>query len=303
MKDENRTFLRSNRYSIWEKSFLERKFSFMPIIEFHLKRAFKKRLAKYLLILCTIITLFFLLTIIFDEIKDMDIAQTGSISVMIDFVKEIGFLSFGKDLFYWYIYSLLFIWFLLFVIYGSEIISMDRKYNAVVLYLTRPLDIHDYIAGKLLSLVIFILLTGFAPVILMFLTKLAVSQDIGLIFGSFFLFLRIFIFFAFYSVFLASLILSVSCIMKSSRMVIIVIFALYFFSGIASGIFAGIAKATKLFPAEYSQLLSVNGLIQASLKALVKYESFALGSEALIAMVLISFSALLIIRSTIRRSV
>ncbi len=303
MDDQNRAYLRLNRYSAWNKLFVERRFSFMPVIEFHLKRSLRKKLCKYLLFVCIVITLFFLVTIVFDQIKDSELAKTGSVSAMIDMLKEINFMAFGNTLFYNYIYSLLFIWFLLFVISSSEIISMDRKLNATVLYLTKPLSINDYIAGKMLSIVIFIFAAGFLPIVLMYIVKLIVSQDFSIIAGHFILLVKLLLFFSVYSLFISSIIMLISAIMKSSRMVIIVIFALYFISGIFSSIIGAVGKTTGIFPPEYAQLVSVNGLIQSLLKGLIKNEELILGMFSFFIMIGFSLLFLAVIRIIVKRSI
>lgn len=302
MDESNKTFLRANTYSLWQKSFIERRFSFLPIIEFHLKRAFRSKITKFLLFFCIIITLFFIITIIFDHIKDTELAQTGSVAFIIDILENIEFLSFSPAFFYYYINSLLFFWFLIVLISSSEIIAMDRKLNAVILYLTRPLDLNDYILGKLLSIVLLIFAIGFAPILIMYLVKFLVSQDIGIFISHFFPFLRILLFFIIYSLFLSSFIMLVSSIMKSSRMVIVIIFVIYFISGIISTIFYGIIKLTGFIPEEFAKLFSVSGMISALLEFLVKNENISLGITSLILMVILSLICLFSIKIIIKRS-
>lgn len=302
MINNNQTFIRENRYSLWQKAYIERKLAFIPIIEFHLKRAFRKKLSKLLLFICIIITLFFIITIIFDEIKGSDIVQSGSAAAIIEFLKNADFMAFNSTLFYHYINSLTFLWFLLILISMSDITAMDRKLNAVILYLTKPLNISDYLAGKFLSIVIFIFAVGFAPIVLMYLIKIIISQDISLIVNHFFPFLRIFIFFVVYSFFMSSFVIFVSSLMKSSRMVIVVIFIIYFVSGIISGIAHGIIRFAGIFSPEYASLLSVSGLESALLRGLVKGEDLLVGMAAMVIMLVISMFSMIIVQYIIKRS-
>lgn len=303
MINENQVFLRANKYSSWEKSYKKRKFAFIPIIEFHARRVFKKKIAKLILIYCVLTTLFFVFAVAFDSIKDTALAGTDSVKFIIDFLESIEFMRFGSGLFYNFIQIHLFVWFLFVIITSSEIISMDRKLNALILYLSKPLDLYDYMLGKLLSIVLLVFGIGFVPILLMYLTKLLVSQDITVIFHHFFLFIKLLLFFILYSLFLASLVILVSSAMKSSRMVLVIVLVIYFVSGIISGIISTILSATGFIGAGYGSLLSFDGIIKVLLAFLIKGDHGTTGIISILLMLGFSFIALIISRTIIKRTI
>ncbi len=62
---------------------------------------------------------------------------------------------------------------------GTELISRDRRYNALQIYFSRPLTPNDYILGKLGIVSAFVFLVSWLPVLLLWIFAVAVSTREG----------------------------------------------------------------------------------------------------------------------------
>lgn len=60
---------------------------------------------------------------------------------------------------------------------GSSLIARDLKYNALLLYFSRAITRADYLAGKFLTLVLFLLFVTLVPGLLLFAGSLGISGD------------------------------------------------------------------------------------------------------------------------------
>src|SRR5262245_41619624 len=70
------------------------------------------------------------------------------------------------------------IWFLVLGIYpGTGLISNDLRWNAIQLYLSKPLTKIDYVAGKFAILATFMMGVTFVPGLLLFFLQLGFSPD------------------------------------------------------------------------------------------------------------------------------
>lgn len=66
---------------------------------------------------------------------------------------------------------------------GSSLIARDLKYNALLLYFSRAITRADYLAGKFLSLTLFLLFVTFVPGVLLFVGSLGMGNE-ALTFGE-----------------------------------------------------------------------------------------------------------------------
>lgn len=60
---------------------------------------------------------------------------------------------------------------------GASLISRDVRHRALLMYFSRSITRGDYLAGKYLSLLLFLLLVTLAPGVLLFLGQLGMSQE------------------------------------------------------------------------------------------------------------------------------
>lgn len=58
---------------------------------------------------------------------------------------------------------------------GAGLIASDRQSNALQIYLSKPITRHDYIAGKMLTLAVFLVAVTWVPAILLLLLQVLVS--------------------------------------------------------------------------------------------------------------------------------
>lgn len=71
--------------------------------------------------------------------------------------------------------------FMMVVITGPGLISQDLRFNAVPLYLSRPMNRWDYFLGKFGVIAFFVGLTAIAPTLLAYVLGLGFSLDVGVI--------------------------------------------------------------------------------------------------------------------------
>jgi ABC-type transport system involved in multi-copper enzyme maturation permease subunit len=60
---------------------------------------------------------------------------------------------------------------------GSSLISRDMKYNALLMYFSRAITRADYLAGKFLTLILFLLFVTFVPGLLLFAGSLGMASE------------------------------------------------------------------------------------------------------------------------------
>jgi ABC-2 type transport system permease protein len=70
---------------------------------------------------------------------------------------------------------------LLVLVVGPNLVSRDLRFNALPLYLSRPLRRFDYFAGKLGVIAFFLFLTTVGPAVGAYLLGLAFSRDLGVV--------------------------------------------------------------------------------------------------------------------------
>jgi len=133
------------------------------------------------------------------------------------------------------------LWFVVLGIYpGTGLISNDLKWNAIQLYLSKPLTRVDYVVGKLAVIGILLLGVSLVPGLLLFALQLGFSSDLKFLAGFWWIPFSI----AGFSIAAAfawgMIILALSSLSKNSRLVGILLIALVFASGGGALIFWGI---------------------------------------------------------------
>ena len=242
----NSTFLRASRYSAWQKAFIGRRFAFAPIILFHLHHIRKKRWPKILAFFCFANALFFIFAI---TVQALDIGFLAQLKSQLP--DEL--LSFGPLYFSYFIKATGFLWFIFIIIACGSIITMDRKYNGIMLYLVKPINPLDYLAGKFGTVFLLLAAVSFLPAMLIFATKMLVSLDFTLLFNSLGLLLALLAYFFVYLVSFSSFVICFSAIFRNPKIVHIFMFIAYL-------IMDGLAEMmVAVMRSDYFYLLSLDG--------------------------------------------
>jgi ABC-2 type transport system permease protein len=123
------------------------------------------------------------------------------------------------------------IWvFLMTVWVGARLIADDRRANALQIYLSKPLTRIEYVAGKLVALLVFLLGVTWLPAMLLLLLQIMFQGSFAFIRGNLFLFPAITLF-SLIQVFTAAFtVLALSSLSKSRRFVGIMYAGLIFFT-------------------------------------------------------------------------
>jgi ABC-type Na+ efflux pump permease subunit len=169
-----------------------------------------------------------------------------------------GFLNVGPESFRLYFANdgLLFFLVMILVLAGAGLISDDLKSGSLQLYFSRPLRKRDYLGGKMLSLLFFLLLVTLVPGLLFIVFKVLFSGSFAFLARYPWLPVSVAAFSLFLSGFFALYALLLSSLSRNRRFVSILIFIVYFASDIFYGIFNGI------FHEPAFSLLSIKSNIQ-----------------------------------------
>jgi len=136
------------------------------------------------------------------------------------------------------------LWFLVLGIYpGTGLISNDLRWNAIQLYLSKPLTKLDYIAGKLAIIGIFLLGVSLVPGLLLFGLQLGFSSDTKFLTSFWWIPFSVIGYSVSASFAWGMIVLALSSLSKNSRYVGILLIALVFASGGMALFFWGITDA------------------------------------------------------------
>ena len=113
---------------------------------------------------------------------------------------------------------------------GSGLIANDRRANALQIYLSKPLTRIEYVAGKLVTLLIFLTFVTWVPGILLLLLQMLFAGNFAFLRANLFLFPAITLFSAILVLFSAFAMLALSSLSKSRRFVAIMYAGLIFFT-------------------------------------------------------------------------
>jgi ABC-type transport system involved in multi-copper enzyme maturation permease subunit len=188
-------------------------------------------------------------------------------------------------------------WFLILGIYpGTGLISNDLKWNAIQLYLSKPLTKVDYVLGKFATMAAFLLGVTLVPGLLLFLLELGFSSDSKFLISYWWIPLAVAGYSAAAAISWGLIVLALSSMSKNSRYVgtLLVSFA-FFTSGFAQfarGIFNhdGVIVISALDSLKLLSYLFFGGKSE--------YGDHTLG--AALALILMSAAAVLILRARVR---
>jgi ABC-2 type transport system permease protein len=141
---------------------------------------------------------------------------------------------------------------------GSGLIATDRRANALQIYLSKPLSRIEYVFGKLVVLLVFLLLVTWVPAIVLLLVQVMFSGDLSFFLSNLFLFPAITLSAFIQAMTVAATMLALSSLSKSSRYVAILYAGVIFFSQSVYGVVYAVTRdsswAWLSFSANLSQL-------------------------------------------------
>ena len=141
---------------------------------------------------------------------------------------------------------------------GAGLIANDRRANALQIYLSKPLTRLEYIFGKLSILMFFLLLVTWVPAIVLLIVQISFAGNFVFLKNNLYLFPAITLFSFIMVTMVASAMLALSSLSKSSRYVAILYAAVIFFTQAIYGVLSVVTRSTQLswisFPANLAQM-------------------------------------------------
>lgn len=125
---------------------------------------------------------------------------------------------------------------------GSGLIANDRRANALQIYLSKPLTRVEYVTGKLVTLLIFLLGVTWVPAILLLILQMLFAGNFAFMRANLFLFPAITLFSAILVLFSAFSMLALSSLSKSRRFVAVMYAGLIFFTAAMYQALSGITS-------------------------------------------------------------
>jgi ABC-2 type transport system permease protein len=141
---------------------------------------------------------------------------------------------------------------------GAGLIANDRRANALQIYLSKPLTRAEYIVGKLAILMTFLALVTWLPAIVLLIVQISFAGNFTFFRNNMFLFPAITLFAFVQVTMVATAMLALSSLSKSSRYVGILYAAVIFFTQAIYGVLYAVTRSTALswisFPANLAQI-------------------------------------------------
>jgi ABC-2 type transport system permease protein len=129
---------------------------------------------------------------------------------------------------------------------GAGLIANDRRANALQIYLSKPLTRIEYICGKLAILMAFLLFVTFVPAVLLIVVQIAFSGSLTFLLENLFLIPAITLFSGIQVVAVATAMLALSSLSRSSRYVGVLYAGLIFFSQAIYGVLYGLTRDSRV---------------------------------------------------------
>lgn len=243
--------VRAKGYTHWDGRLVERRFPWAPIARTGVRLAFRKKGFKFVFAMAFSPAFVFLTGLYISErLEDFKgFVSQGSNRVLLNvdpgYFKL--FLTSGFVLF-----SLI----LVLVFAAAGLISEDLKHNSLQLYFARPIGKKDYVLGKMSVVAFFVLILITLPWLLLIVFKLIFAGSFKFFAAYPWLPLSILGYSALLTVFLGCYVLLLSAVSRNTRYVIILIFGVYYCSGVVSEILKGIFKSP------YTALFSIPANLQ-----------------------------------------
>jgi ABC-2 type transport system permease protein len=241
--------VREKGYYHWDGQLTEARFPWWPITRTGILLAFKKRGFRFLFAGAFLPSVVFLAIIYISEhLGDFKFWARGS--------ERFITITPGSFKIFFTNPGFLFLMIAMLVFAGAGLIADDLRHNSLQIYFSRPLRKRDYLLGKMAVIFFFILIVTLVPGLLVLVFKLIFDGSFKFFVDYPWLVLSIVGYSALLAVFFAFYTLLLSALSKNSRYVMILVFMIYLFSDILSGILQGI------FRTPYVSLFSIRANIE-----------------------------------------
>src|SRR5438445_12667466 len=129
---------------------------------------------------------------------------------------------------------------------GAGLIANDRRANALQIYLSKPLTRTEYIFGKLAILMTFLAMVTWLPAIVLLIVQISFAGNFTFFRNNAFLFPAITVFSFVQVTMVATAMLALSSLSKSSRYVAILYAAVIFFTQALYGVMYAVTRSTAM---------------------------------------------------------
>jgi ABC-type transport system involved in multi-copper enzyme maturation permease subunit len=241
--------VREKGYTHWDGRLAERRFPWMPITRTGIRLAFRKRGFKFVFagaFLPAFVALGGLY--VSERLEDFKaLVQSNRALIKIDPNYFKIFLT-NQSVLFWLVLVLVFA--------GAGLIAEDLKHNSLQLYFARPLGKKDYVIGKMSVVAFFVTLLTALPWLILIVFKLIFAGNFAFVAAYPWLPLSILGYSALLTVFFGCYVLLMSAVSRNTRYVIVLVFGVYYFSGILSEILR------HFFQTPYMSLFSIPDNLQ-----------------------------------------
>ena len=241
--------VREKGYSHWDGRLAERRFPWTPITRTGIRLAFRKKGFKFVFagaFLPAFVALGGLY--VSERLEDFKaLVQSNRALIKIDPNYFKLFLT-NQSVLFWLVLVLVFA--------GAGLIAEDLKHNSLQLYFARPLGKKDYIIGKMSVAAFFITVLTALPWLVLIVFKLIFAGSFAFLLAYPWLPLSILGYSALLTMFFGSYVLLMSALSRNTRYVIVLVFGVYYFSGILS------ETLRHFFPTPYMSLFSIPDNLQ-----------------------------------------
>ncbi len=158
--------------------------------------------------------------------------------------QQAGFLAPTPDTFREYLDQQSIFVFFITIAVGAGLIANDRRANALQIYLSKPMTRVEYVAGKLVTLLIFLAFVTWVPAILLLLLQMMFAGSLTFIRANLFLFPAITLFSAVQVFLSAFAMLALSATSKSRRFVSVMYAGIVFFTAAMYQVLRGITGSS-----------------------------------------------------------
>jgi ABC-type transport system involved in multi-copper enzyme maturation permease subunit len=223
--------IKEKGYTHWDGEFKTGRFPWLPITRYGIQLTFRKKFFKFLFFSSLIPGIITLVMIYVSERLD-DFAFIARDADTISFleVNPVFFMRYFNST--W----LLFMIIMILVLCGAGLISDDLRFNSLQLYFSRPIKKRDYLLGKAAVIVFFLGIITLVPGMVFVMMKLLFAGNLKFLGEYPFIPFSILGFSLFVIVFFTFYTLLLSASNKNRRYVAVLIFGVYFFTNILSGI-------------------------------------------------------------------
>src|SRR3954465_13450478 len=142
---------------------------------------------------------------------------------------------------------------------GAGLIANDRRANALQIYLSKPLTRTEYVFGKLMILMVFLALVTWLPAIVLLIVQISFAGNFTFFRNNIVLFPAITVFSFVQVTLVATAMLALSSLSKSSRYVGILYAAVIFFTQAIYGVLYAVTRSTAMSWISFSANLAQIG--------------------------------------------